>query len=389
MSGGRRKGTGALVAGYGSYGAFWGVWVVVFTEFLAYHGLGPGQAGLRLVAVSVSAVLVMTFVAPRMEGLPRGQAVRLGLGVHALGIAAVGLAPTGWLYPAFALLGVGTGLVDVFVNAAGHDIEADARAPVLQWAHAGYGLGGAVGAVAAGGALTVGADFRVIVVVAAAVNLGGAVWASRSIGLRGRGRADGGRVALGQFVRSPWLLLPGLVILSAFFIEGSMDVWSVIFLRQTLGASALAGAAGFAAFALATAVGRAFAARVLFGFGYRRTILISGILSMAAGLTAVLTSSPVVASVAFLVLGFAISAAAPAAFALAGGEGGGPAIAAVTTVGYTGFLVGPPLLGWLAEAVSLRATLVAVAAAAVGIIAGAGGRRRRVSPEEARGAPFP
>jgi hypothetical protein len=377
------------VAGYGSYGAFWGVWVVVFAEFLEHHDLSPGQAGLRLVATSVAAVLVMTFVAPRLEGLRRADTVRLGLAVHALGILAVGLVPTGWLFPAFALLGVGTGLVDVFVNAAGHDIESAARAPVLQWAHAGYGLGGAVGAMAAGAALTGGVDFRAIVAVAGAANLAGAVWATRSIGLRGRGRADGGRVALGQFIVSPWLLLPGVVVLSAFFIEGSMDVWSVIFLRETLGASALAGAAGFAAFALATAVGRAFAARVLFGFGYRRTILVSGILSMGAGLTAVLTSSPTVASAAFLVLGFAISAAAPAAFGLAGGEGGGPAIAAVTTVGYTGFLVGPPILGWLAEAVSLRATLAAVAAAAVGILAGAAGRSRRISPEDARDAPFP
>ena len=103
--------------------------------------------------------------------------------------------------------------------------------------------------------------------------------------------------------------------------------------------------------------------------------MISAAGSLVSGGLSVLTSSPVVASVAFLVLGFSLSAASPAAFGLAGSEGGGRAIAAVTTVGYTGFVIGPPILGWLADAVSLRATMVAVVVATLGVAGGALSRR--------------
>jgi hypothetical protein len=189
------------------------------------------------------------------------------------------------------------------------------------------------------------------------------------------------KVSLSAFVRAPQLLIPAIIVISAFFIEGSMDVWSVLFLRRTLGATALAGSGGFAAFGLAMALGRAFAARILFALGYSRTVLFSGLVSLVAGGLAVLTTSPVAASGAFLVLGFAVAAAAPAAFGIAGGWGERPAaaIAALTTVGYSGFVVGPPILGTLADRLGLRVTMTALLVATAGIaIAGVfSGERRR------------
>ena len=76
--------------------------------------------------------------------------------------------------------------------------------------------------------------------------------------------------------------------------------------------------------------------------------------------------------IAFLLLGFMISAAAPAAFGLVEGSGedAANAIAAVTTVGYTGFIWSPPLLGWVAQSFSLRAAMGVIVVATLGIIAG-------------------
>lgn len=76
-------------------------------------------------------------------------------------------------------------------------------------------------------------------------------------------------------------LIPAMIVLFSFFIEGSMDVWSVIYLRRTMDATALAGAGGFALFSITMAVGRSFAARLLFGLGYQRTILFAGFGSLA------------------------------------------------------------------------------------------------------------
>jgi fucose permease len=237
--------------------------------------------------------------------------------------------------------------------------------------------------VIAGALLSLDVSFVAVLTLAAVVQGLAALASARAPALRFAAAPEERSeavVSLSALVRWPHLIFPAVIVMAAFFIEGSMDVWSVIFLRRTLGASILGGAAGFAAFALAIAVGRAFAARILFGMGYRRTILVAGLGSLGSGLVAVLAPNPVVAGVAFLGLGFFLSAAAPAAFGVAGGATprGGLAIAAVTTVGYAGFVFGPPVMGWLADAVSLRATMVALVVVSFGIVAVAAVPGRRL-----------
>ncbi|MGH2723820.1 MAG: hypothetical protein ACRDI0_06075 [Actinomycetota bacterium] len=91
-----RAGTAPLVGAYLTYGAFWGVWVVVFEAFLVDHGLSPGGLSLQFVALAVTAVAVMAFVAPRLE--PRSRRATVTVAFDAAGVAMVALAPTAWLF---------------------------------------------------------------------------------------------------------------------------------------------------------------------------------------------------------------------------------------------------------------------------------------------------
>jgi MFS family permease len=97
----------------------------------------------------------------------------------------------------------------------------------------------------------------------------------------------------------------------------------------------------------------------------------SGAGSAVAGALAVASNNTWVVGFAYLMLGFAISAAAPAAFGLIEGVDEDPtaSIAAVTTVGYTGFIWSPPLLGYIAQTVSLRAAMSVIVVATLGIVA--------------------
>ncbi|MDQ3659835.1 MAG: MFS transporter [Actinomycetota bacterium] len=373
-----------LFGGYASFGAFWGVWVVVFGDFLARHQLSEAGASLLLAALSVSSIATMTVVAPSLVKLPRRISVGLALALNGVAVLLLGIAPSGWLVAAFVLTGVGTGLIDVFMSLAGQQLETSESKPVLQWVHAGYSAGAAVGALGAAFLLQSGFEPWTAIAATAVLQVSAAA-ASFFLGDWPEAPAQTARaprLSLSVFVAAPALLLPSVVLLAAFFIEGSMDVWSVLYLRRTLGASVTVGAFGFAAFATASAVGRAFAARVLFGLGYRRTLLVSGLSSMAAGAVAILTTSPVVAGGAFLVLGFTVSAAAPAAFGLgtAGRTDPGVVIAAMTTVGYGGFVLGPPISGWLASSFGLRATMTLVVASTIGIAAGALFHRKPAGP---------
>ena len=363
-----------LFASYLALGFYWGVWVVVFADYLAAHGLTEGEAGFQLGVLAVVSILTMTLVSPRLQRLP--LATTLPLGLLAMGAGALSIANLagGWLYVAFVPLGVGNGLLDVFANVGAQGIEARTRRPVLQFLHASYSAGGLLGALGAGFARMAGLPFRAELTTAAGVCLVVAGWNAGSGWLRDQpspAPADS-NISLSVFLRSRVLIVPAIVVLAAFTVEGSMDIWSVIYLRKTLEASVAAGGIAFAAFSLAMGIGRLTAGRLLFGLGYRATMRVSGVGSLASGLAAALTHSTVIAGVAFLFLGFFIASAAPAAFGSIADTDEEPAlaIAAMTTVGYSGFVVGPPIMGWLAETAGLRVTMVVLVLVSLGVAAG-------------------
>lgn len=366
--------TGPLFGAYLVFGIFWGVWVVVFADFLVARGLTEGQVGLRLAALSVTAIVTMTLVAPRLQGIPLAATITAGLLIFGVGALLVGANSDAGVVLGFTAIGIGNGLIDVFVNVGGQRVEARRRRPVLQYLHASYNVGGIIGALGAGAAHAAGWGYRTPLAISASLFVVAAAWSATSRSLREFPEPDAARskISLSVFARSPVLIVPAVVVLSAFTVEGSMDIWSVIYLRRTLEASAVAGGVAFAAFSLAMAFGRVTAARLLFGLGYRTTLRVAGLGSVAAGLVAALATSTVVAAIAFLFLGFFIASAAPAAFGLVTASDADPvlAIAGMTTVGYAGFVVGPPLMGWLAETIGLRATMVALVTMGLGVALG-------------------
>ncbi|MGH2594584.1 MAG: hypothetical protein ACRDH7_01315 [Actinomycetota bacterium] len=362
----------ALLAGYWSFGQFWGVWVILVFEFQRARGVTNAGIGLDYALIAIVALGVMLLIAPRLQPLALSSTLPLALGSMAVATIAIGYLPTPAILVAFALLGVGNALVDVYLNVAGQRIEMRINRPVLQWIHATYSLGGVTGAAVAGAIRAAGLDYRLGFAYAGMCLALTTAWTAAAMS---RDRHDTGTRALfsvSALFRSPALLVPALIVLAAFLIEGSMDAWSGLYLRGQLGATATVAALAFVAFAAAMFLGRLFASRILFGLGRRTTIVVAGVGSSIGASIATVANSPFVVGVGFLVLGFTLAAAAPAAFGLAGDAGADPvhAISAVTTVGYTGFVWSPPLLGWVAQAFSLRAVMGVLAISTLAIVAG-------------------
>jgi len=359
-----------LLAGYWAFGQYWGVWVILVYEVQQDNGITNAGMGARYTLLSASAVLVMLLLAPRLQGLPLATSVPLSLASLAVGAAATALLPGGALLVAFALVGLGNGLIDVYLNVAAQRVESGTRRPVLQWLHASYALGGFTGAALAGGLSVLGADYRVAIMLSGVALAGAAWWTRRTVSPEARAEDAAATFSISALFRSPVLWIPASIVRFAFLVEGSMDTWSGNYLRIEIGTSAGVAALLFMAFSTAVFLGRMFAGHVLFGLGRRRTVLVAGVGSAVGGLIATLTSSSLVVGLAFLLLGFTLSAAAPAAFGLveASDEDPTTAIAAVTTVGYTGFIWSPPLLGWVADTFSLRGTMTVIVIATLGII---------------------
>jgi MFS family permease len=365
----------ALLTGYWAFGQYWGLWVILVVAIQEARDLSYGEMGLLLALLSAVAMIVMTFVTPRLARLPLGSLCAIGLVALGFGSLGMALLPTGLLWIAFAIVGVGNGLIDVFLNVEGQRVESVTQRPVLQWLHAMYAVGGITGATVGGIVLATDTDYRTGLLFGAAVLFLAAFWNVRAGSWERGATAEDTGISLSAFRRHPALWLPALVVLSAFLVEGSMDTWSGLYVHTQLGASDLQTAMVFVAFSAAIAVGRLFAGRVLFGLGRRTTIILSGAGGVVGGAIAALASDPVIAGVGFLLMGASIAAAAPAGFGLVetvAPDDQAHAIAAVTTVGYSGFVWSPPIFAWLANAFDLRAAMAVIVSATVGIlIAGA------------------
>jgi MFS family permease len=375
-----------LLAGYWSFGQYWGVWVILVLEFQQEHRVSDSRLGLLYTLLSVVAVAAMLLLAPRLQPLPLRSTVPLGLLTMAVAAFAMGFLPTWAIMAGFVVLGVGNGLVDVYLNVAAQRAEVAWHRPVLQWLHASYALGGVTGAAAAGLIRALNLDFRIGFAYATVALLLTTTWNALTASVDPGAEGSETAFSISPLFRSPGLWVPALVVLFAFLVEGSMDTWSGLYLREQLNATAAVAATAFIAFSGAVFLGRMFAGRVLFGLGSRTTILVSGLGSAIGGAIAVTTGNPWLVGFAFLLLGFSISAAAPAAFGLVEMVDEDPtnAIAAVTTVGYTGFIWSPPLLGYVAQTVDLRAAMAVIVVATVGIV-GAG----LLTPREPASPPTP
>jgi len=358
------------LAGYWAFGQFWGVYTILVFEYQQAHGLSEGALGLQLMALSISAVVTMLLLAPRMQGLQLNSSVPLSLMTLAFGSVALGLLPGGWVLLAIVCVGAGNGFIDIYLNVAAQRVEVASRRPVLQWLHACYAFGGATGAAVAGLLRFANLDYRIGFVYVGMCLFLAAAWNARTAP---HDRSpDDARVVFSvqALFRSPALWIPALALLCAFLVEGSMDTWSGLFLRRQLGASALAAAAAFVAFSGAVALGRLFAGKVLFGLGRRTTIIASGLGAAIGGFVAITSDNLGVIAVAFLVMGFSLSAATPAIFGLVESvdEDATAAISAVTTIGYTGFLWSPVLIGWISQTISLRAGMAFVVSVTLGLV---------------------
>lgn len=149
----------------------------------------------------------------------------------------------------------------------------------------------------------------------------------------------------------------GLIALCAAYGEGAIGDWGALHLRQDLGASAGLAAVGYAAFALAEATGRLSGTALLVRLGRTPVLVLGGLAAGAGMLLASLAPDVWLALAGFAVTGLGLANLFPVTIARAGLLAGSAGVALTSTLGYGGFLLGPPVIGFLASEFGLRAAL--------------------------------
>jgi MFS family permease len=142
--------------------------------------------------------------------------------------------------------------------------------------------------------------------------------------------------------------------------EGAMADWSALFYKSTLTNKTSSPTMGYTAFAFAMSVVRFTGDWFINKVGTFKTLIISGLLMSLGLLIALGFAVSYAVIIGFGLVGAGVACVVPIVYSTAGKSktmSAGMAIAAVSTIGYTGFLVGPPIIGFIAEATSLRFSL--------------------------------
>ena len=160
------------------------------------------------------------------------------------------------------------------------------------------------------------------------------------------------------------LLKLGLIAFGCLVCEGTMFDWSGVYFQKVVKVESSFITLGYVAFMSSMAAGRFIADWLVTKFGVKPIIQFSGLIIAVGLLTAVIFPFLITATIGFLLVGFGVSSVVPLVYGLAGKSKSmspGVALSAVSTIGFLGFLVGPPLIGFIAEAAGLRLSFTVIA----------------------------
>lgn len=167
------------------------------------------------------------------------------------------------------------------------------------------------------------------------------------------------------------LLRVGGIAFLGMMAEGCMFDWSGVYFKKVVQIEEGLVALGYVSFMGAMASGRFITDRIINKIGRLPLIRISGGLIFSGLIVSVLFPIPVVATIGFLLVGFGVAAIVPIAYSTAGRSklySPGVALAMVSTISFFGFLIGPPVIGYIAELSSLKTSFTLVALAGLGIV---------------------
>jgi MFS family permease len=347
-----------------------GTWAPRLAELKAQVGASDGQLGLALLMIGVGALIAMP-ITGFLVGRLGSRRVCLAMALaHGLVFPLQAFA---WNYVvlglAMLLYGLAVSSLDVAMNVQATEIERRYSRPIMSSFHGVYSVGDMVGAlltgVAAAMLLGLVSHFFLASLVMLLAGVGGCflmVFDEKAE------PSDGPTFVLPRGI----LVAIGLIAFAALVAEGSVGDWSAIYLKDYQGADTETAAIALTIFALVMAVTRFAGDRLVHRFGPFAILQASGLLAATGLIIALAAPSPAVAIIGYAISGLGIAVLFPVTLSIAprfsGGLSTGASVAAVATLGYGGFLIGPPLIGILADHVGLPLALGVVVALSASIL---------------------
>ena len=355
----------AVAATFLLHGILVGAWVPHIPLAKERLDVGPGVFGLALLAFAGGAVCAMPVAGALINRYGSAALSAITGLLFCLTFLGPILAPSlATFIVAGFFMGMTIGSMDVSMNAHGIAVEKALKRPTMSMLHAGFSIGGTIGAFLGAALLDAFGELSqalIIALICAAIQIAAARFylpADVDKGLSGSHFAWPTRATVGL----------GLLCFLALMVEGSILDWAAIMMRQKFEIDAGFAALGFGFYQAGMAAARLTGDWIRLRVGAVRMVFWSALLAAFGTALALSAPTPYLAIAAFVFAGLGLGNIAPVLFAGGGRlepDAPGRGIAAVTTLGYSGFLLGPPLIGFAAQVTDVNTALYITVIAAL------------------------
>ncbi|MEP6734988.1 MAG: MFS transporter [Chryseolinea sp.] len=338
-------------------------WASRLPRIQEIYQIDDGTIGLVLLALSIGAVIAMPFTGWVIIRNGSKKITIVSATAYCLIISLIPIVPSLYfLLAVFFLMGVSTGIMDVAMNAQAILVEQEYKRSIITSFHALFSIGMMLGASASAFVMEQGMQIAYHFWVVSGVAVAGVIWAAGNLVID---NPTPGVKSDGPLFRIPnrSLVSIGIIAFCCMISEGAVSDWSVNFMENVVHSKKAVAPLALSAFATAMTIGRLAGDKARNRFGDKLMIVGGGFMAITGTLLAVILTTEYGSIAGFFLVGIGLSTIIPIAYSIAGNEKGlppGVGLAMVTTVGYSGFLIGPPLIGFIADAKSLHTAMIMV-----------------------------
>ncbi|MEJ1238113.1 MFS transporter [Chryseolinea sp. T2] len=362
----RRVGVSVFFILHGLCFASWASRIPTIQEQLQ---LNEAALGTILFALPVGFFVSLPFSGWLIARLHSKKVVLLSSTCYSLSLIGIGVATTGvQIAVSLLLFGFFANMLNISMNTQAVAIEQAYGKRLLASFHGLWSLAGFAGAATGAWMISHNIDPFWHFVCIACVFVPGLAFATRFLSPGDRTTKE----------KQSLLALPdksllglGLIAFCSMMVEGAMFDWSGVYMSKVVQATRDHAAMGYSAFMIAMTTMRFMADAIAARFGLRRTLQLSGSLATTGLLLAVVSPQFAPALIAFALVGMGVSAVVPMVYSAAGQSTNmapGIAITAVSSLGFMGFLIGPPSIGFIAAAATLRGSFIALMFMAIAVV---------------------
>ncbi|MEM6826270.1 MAG: MFS transporter [Pseudomonadota bacterium] len=368
----------AVAGAFFANGALFGAWASRIPTVMETFSLRPAVLGALLLLLAGGAILAFSAAGRAADKFGAVRTTRVVAGLYLVTFIGIGLAPTfALLASALFLFGATHGGMDVAMNSWGAAHERRRARVILPIFHAVFSLGAGLGAAA--GSLALRFDLSITVHFAGFALLLVPLLFLPAAPEAPRVEAPPSRARIFAWP-GPGLLVIGMVAFSMSLGEGAMADWSAVYLVEIAKTEPSQAALGYTVFSVAMVAVRLSGGLLARWWPPDRIVAASGVAAAGGAALVALSTSYGIILLGFFLMGAGYALVVPLSFSRAADHDdgkSGQSIAGVATFGYGGMLLGPPVLGVIAETTSLSVAFGVLALLALSTIAGQSAYRSR------------